>query len=298
MSTPKRWKAAAFGLAVSGTTPTPGLSEHAAQPAPGSPAVALRRTPRRTLDAGWPSRNTRRLSSVRVAGARRAAMTIDAHDEGGHCFTGVGYGRFVVPPGAREVRYAPVGPRWVRYLHGQVLPFVAGLHGREPLHAGGVVTPRGAIAICAHSGGGKTTLVRACVDVGAAFLADDVVALARDADGGITAHPGPAMAVVVDADGEEHITPSPAIADAAPLHAVCFLRRGDGRRISVEPLAPDDPRPLLGAGYDAVRRDPGRLIAQLDLLSAVAGQARLVQLRAPMTATPQALADALLTELA
>ncbi len=204
MSTPEAsWTAAAFGLTVAGTTPTPGLSEHAAPPSPGAPTVVLRQTARRELDSAWPARGAQRLSTVRREGARRAVMTIEAHEQGGHRFTGVGYGLFVVPPGAREVRYAPIGPRWVRYLYGQVLPLVAGLHGRELLHAGGIVTERGAVAICAPSGTGKTTLVRACVDAGARFLADDVVALAMDDARRVTAHPGPALAAIVEPGGGE-----------------------------------------------------------------------------------------------
>jgi hypothetical protein len=289
------WSAAAFGLAISGTEPTPGLSAGAAAPAPGAPTVVLRPAARRELDAAWLSRGARRLSTVRVEGASRATMTIDAHPDAGYRFTGVGYGRFVVPPAADEVRFAPVGLRWARYLHGQVLPFVAGLHGRELLHAGGVVVERGAIAICGPSGAGKTTLTRALIDAGARFLADDVVALARDDDGTVVAHPGAAISVVANDDGSERFAAVAEIADAAPLHAICLLRRGDARQIAFETLP--DPRPLLGAGYDAVRRDPQRLTTQLDLLAAVAAQARVLLLRAPARATPEALASAVLTEL-
>ncbi len=253
---------------------------------------------RRTLDAEWPARGARRLSTVRAAGARRAAMTIEEHRDAGHRFTGVGYGRFVVPPGAHEVRYAPVGRRWARYLNAQVLPVVAGLHGRELLHAGGIVIAPGAVAICGVSGAGKTTLTRACVEAGARFLADDVVALAQDGDRHVTAHPGPAIAAVVEEDGAEQMVPAPDIAGPARLHAVCMLRRGRARTITFEPVAPEDPRPLLAACYEAVRRDPQRMLTQLDLLAAVAAQARIVELHAPARATPQALAAALLEELA
>jgi hypothetical protein len=297
MSTPDGWSAGAFGLAVSGTTPTPGLSDNAAAPAPGAPTVVLLPVARRELDARWPPRGAQRLSTVRREGSRRAVMTIEAHHDGGHRFTGVGYGRFVVPPGAREVRYAPVGPRWVRYLHGQVLPFVAGLHGRELLHAGGIVTANGAVAICGASGAGKTTVVRACVDAGARFLADDVVALAMDGQRRITAHPGPALVAVVRDDGGEDLHTDAAVAGPAPLHAVCMLRRGSARRIAIAAIAPEDPRPLLTSAYEAVRRDPQRLRTQLDLLAAVAAQARVFELRAPADAPPQALAAAVLAEL-
>ncbi len=66
----------------------------------------------------------------------------------------------------------------------------------------------------------------------------------------------------------------------------------------MEELSPNDPRPLLTAGYEAVRRDPQRLASQLDLLAAVSAQVRLLALSAPVQVTPAALADALLTELA
>ena len=46
------------------------------------------------------------------------------------------------------------------------LPFAAALHGRELLHAGGVVVGDEAVAILGPSGRGKSTLVGALVQAG------------------------------------------------------------------------------------------------------------------------------------
>jgi hypothetical protein len=295
-----RWAAAAFGLALSGAGRAPaGLGTGAARADPDLPSVTLTRALRRELDASWPRTGVRSISRVQVAGARRAAMQIELHPQAGHRFSGVGYGRFVVSADAREVRCAPVAARWVRYLHGQVLPLVAGLWGRELIHAGGVLTARGALAVSGPSGAGKTTLTGALRAAGCGFLADDAVALERCADGSVRAHPGPALRAVTHADGSETLEPVVAVAPTAPLYAICLLRRSPAQRqVAVEDLDPVDPGSLLQTTYDAVRRDPRRLTAQLDLFAAVAASARIVTLSAPLDAAPERLAAALLEALA
>ncbi len=292
------WSASAFGLTVSGTVPVWGLTGSGAAPDGRCPTVVLRHVARRTIDAGWPRDGSRPVSRVRREGERVAALRIDAHDDAGHLFTGVGYGRFRLNAAADEVLCAPLPvAHWVRQLYGQVLPFAAGVRGLEVLHAGGLVLPGGGVlAVSGPSGAGKTTLSAALLRAGCGFLADDAVAL-EQRDGVVLAHPGPALSASVVPGGEE-LSLVDAVQAAAPLRAVCLLRRDAAhRRLEVVDAPSGDPRPLMQTVYDVVRRDPQRLLNQLDLMAAVAQRARVVELRAPLTTAPQALASTLLEAL-
>ncbi len=66
---------------------------------------------------------------------------------------------------------------WQRLLVAQVLPFAALLRGLEVFHASGVVLGGEAIALLGPSHSGKTSLAMELCDLGASFLADDVLAL-------------------------------------------------------------------------------------------------------------------------
>src|SRR5262249_7632068 len=130
---------------------------------------------------------------------------------------------------------------WDRCLVGRVLPLVAGLHGREPLHAAAVVGGGRALAIVAPSGGGESTLAALLVATGWTFLSDDVGAVDAAREGPATAFPGPAVAALrgegplggdlgaalgtslaADALGTRVLVR--ARAAAAPLRDVCFVR--------------------------------------------------------------------------
>ena len=69
-----------------------------------------------------------------------------------------------------------------RVVLDSVLFSIALLRGGEALHAGAVATEKGAIAIAAASGGGKSSLLAALLQAGLPLLSDDVVVL--DADPG------------------------------------------------------------------------------------------------------------------
>jgi hypothetical protein len=83
---------------------------------------------------------------------------------------------------AAAVRAALLGPVLAVLLHQR---------GRVVLHASAVAGPRGAVAFCGHSGDGKSTTAAALHVRGLALVADDVLSLAPDAAGGVTAYPGP-----------------------------------------------------------------------------------------------------------
>lgn len=305
-----RWRAAAFGLSVAGRDTVMGLSSGAAHVAPGAPSVAFELVDRAAIDRVWPRDGVRRIGA-QLHPDGRATMAIDEHPKAGYRMTGAGYGRALLTPQATRVRLAPVRGsrwRWQRYLIAQVLPFAAGLNGIELMHAGAVVLDGAALAIVGGSGRGKSVLVATLVNRGASFMTDDVLALASEGNR-VIGHPGPGVLVLSErgralltrppgplfrgaqGEGAFALEPSP----PAPLRVVCFLD-GEARRPVVERVAAD-PRLLLGSAYEAVRRGPGRLRAQLELLSELAASTRLLRVRRPVDASPDAVARALLYEL-
>ncbi len=68
-------------------------------------------------------------------------------------------------------------------LIGVVLPYALHRDGAWCMHASAVQTPTGVIAFVAPSGTGKSTLATACVQMGCALVADDVVVLRASPDG-------------------------------------------------------------------------------------------------------------------
>jgi len=226
---------------------------------------------------------------TRVAGEPDRLM-IELDQSGGHLMSGAGIARAWIEPKADRVLIEP--PQvdswlWNRWVLGQVLPLTAGLRGRELLHAGAVVLGGEAVAVVGPSGAGKSTLVGGLVDAGAAFLADDVVAL-EPRDGRVIAHPGPG---VLTLEEPRFLVPE----RTCPVSAIALLQIG--QRTAVETLPAPDPPALLGNVYERVRRDPERLAGQLALLADLAAAARFVRVRRGVDATPAQLARRLLAEL-
>ena len=268
------WTASAYGMCVEGVEPVAGLTdqprwEHDA-PA-GRPVVRLvvgegegwREDAAVALRSGPPGA----IDACPGAGWRLSATEVEAS--------------FRVDGAAAVVHRPPeLGEHARAYLLGQVLPFVAGLRGVELLHAAAVVRDGRAIALAGPSGAGKSTLAAALRQEGCEAVTDDVLAV----DQQLRAHAGP---VAGDA--------AP-VRPFAPLAAVCFLVRGAAG--AVAPLPEDDAAPaLLGAAYDALRRDAARLRAQLEQCARIAAGASLWRVEIGPESTPEQLASAVLDAL-
>lgn len=149
-----------------------------------------------------------------------------------------------------------------------VLPLALQARGREVLHASAVRTEAGAIALCAVSGTGKSTLACALSGRGHTLWADDAVPF-EISDGGPRALPlpftlrlRPASAAFFGdaaADGV-HVMPGP-----EPLAAVFVLERGTDDRAELERLAPADAFPaVLTHGYCFSMNDQARTGAMVN----------------------------------
>lgn len=203
-----------------------------------------------------------------------------------------GYGDFLVPPGG-EWLLAELPDdtdfKRERLLAAQVMPLLSTLHGREVLHAGAVVVDGRAIGIAARSGTGKSSTLAHLVAQGAAFHADDVIALEPDPDGpGLRVHPGPGIinldrvqldAVAPDARGrlgevvaeteKLHLAIRPGT-EAHPLAALFLLERGGS--------GPVGTRLLLGSSYLTYGATPERLLRQFEVAARVDATVEQVKL--------------------
>lgn len=274
-----RWSTDAFGLTFAGGICVLGLSQHGAPASVDLPGVELEavetigQVEARALVAGTPG-----------------GLVIESLRAGGYRMSGRGMGCAKIEPDIRRVLIEPPrGDRWLwnRWVLGQVLPFVAALHGRELLHAAGAVVGGGAVAILGPSGRGKSTLLAALLDGGAAFLSDDVLAL-TPLPHGVLAHPGPGVVGL----------PEPAFhtaAAASQLSTLCLLELAD--RDGVHRVSELPPADLLSSTYDRVRRGSERLAGQLSLLADVSARSRLIRIQRGRRSDVQELARALLAEL-
>jgi hypothetical protein len=276
-----RWHAAAYGLNLTGGVCVLGLSRHGAPATVGLPQVELE------LVGAIASPGA---AQAVVAGTPGGLM-IESLPAGGYRMSGPGVGSAEIEPDAVRVLIEPPredGWLWNRWVLGQVLPFVAALHGRELLHAGGVVVGEEAVAILGPSGRGKSTLVGALVQAGASFMADDVIAI-ESRPPHVLAHPGPG--VLVRAEPRFLVPGGP-----WPLSTICGLHIGE--RLRVETLTQPEPAALLSNVYERVRRDPERLASQLSLLSELAAGTRFIRIQRGADTQPGQLAGRLLEHLA
>jgi hypothetical protein len=189
------------------------------------------------------------------------------------------------PPGEPD-------PGWQRALVDWVSYCAAAIAGIECLHAAALALARGAVAIAAPAGGGKTTLAAELVAGGARFLCDDVLAL-EPRDGEVLALPGPPFAGVSAADrglAERLGTPRAALGDdlwvaverpcrePVPLRAVVVLarRKGGARPAEITAESFFALRELT-IGLPHLHGREGRRFA---ILAALADQATLLRLEA------------------
>jgi hypothetical protein len=276
-----------FGLDVESEAPLPFLAGASAGPTGRRLELSLQAADAAALD--WP-RSARLVCDERQPNGE-AIFSIEAHSEAGFLISGPEYGAFQLSADGRRLQCAPGAvPRdaWQRLLIAQVLPFAAVLHGLEVLHASAVVTDRGAVACIGPSGTGKTSLALELCRRGAAFLADDVLALEL-AEESLLAHPGAPVAgldhaeaarladtdgapryVVLARNARERIVRMSGAAAPAPLVALFFLDRRDDvpGEPRFEPTA--DPQLLLAATFNTVLTPPARLRGLLEVCARVA----------------------------
>jgi hypothetical protein len=261
-------------------------------------------------DLGW-TEQAKLISDERGSGGE-VVFQIEQDGEDYRIF-GPRYGETVLAADGRAARGAPGSggdETWERMLIAQVLPFAALLRGLEVLHASAVTVDGQGVGFLGHSGAGKTSVAFAMCRLGAAFLADDVLAVERR-DGRLLAHPGSPVAAldrgeakrlcdrgwldreaVVREDERETIVrvePGP----PAPLTALFVLdRRPDGPgRPRFEPVA--EPAILLSSTFNLLVEEPARLETLLDVCSiAAAGRVERV------VAGPGVDATALAAEIA
>lgn len=283
------WRSIAFGLVLEGDFDAPGL------PAT-EPVKPLRAEPTHLalvgpseLDADWPADRAERLVAEHL-GHGRPQRTIDFDPVAGYRLYARHFGLARVSADGRSISCAPppVTPwRWQRFLVGRVLPFTAAVRGVPMLHASSAGIDGGAFAVLGSSGAGKTSVLVHAVLGGARFLCDDVVAL-EPSRGQLLAHPGSALAAVrrceharldpasrrrlgavLGRDEKVHVRVDRQTAPL-PLRDVYWLVRANRRRgVAIEAQAPD-PQLLLGATFISSVREPRRLLAQLEMTSALA----------------------------
>ena len=195
--------------------------------------------------------------------------------------------------------FGRAGPSEWRVVLDSVLFSVALLRGREALHAGAVVTEKGAIAIAAASGGGKSSLLAALLQVGLPLLSDDVVVLDTGPGRPLLAYPGaPVMTVPTSTAqtpgewiatvGEEIWVGVPTYPEPIPLAALILLDRRPGGATGLQRVS--DPFGTLIGSLLHFPRTPDRERARFELAAAIASNLPIWRLEADLSADPPTLA--------
>lgn len=274
----QRWSGQAFGLSIRSEFALPGLREdgplHGGRPL--------------TISLLAPAELDERQLGARVCEWRdndRVTLAIDSGDPG-YRFLVTGVGLYELSADGQRVRCCPVpaaGWEWRRYLIGQVLPFAAVLQGLEVFHASAVEIDGRAMAFSGASGLGKSTLALELHLAGGGFVTDDVLALEMRG-GEVFAHSGIAMAKVRRTsragllEVRRAVTP---VDEPVLLDAFCLLEPSRHGDVHVTEIAGPEARYLLGSTFNLVVATPERLVAQLDICSAITEQARMLRVAVP-----------------
>jgi hypothetical protein len=299
------WRGTAFGLEIAAAQAVPGIG------------VCAPGTQQRLVE--WRQLSASAFDDAAAASAWSSLVDL-RHDDGvlflsveqaegvGFRISAPGFGRHLVSEHGRTL-LSHLGPNckpgWERLFFAQPLPLAAALQGLELVHASAVVIERGAVALVAASGTGKTSVAAHLVAGGATFLTDDVLAL-EASDGLVLAHPGPArlaideaelgklskdVGAVVGRSDKLHLALEPA-AEAVPLRAVYFLHRSlEGHGPLFAPV--DDARPLLASSFLGYLTSSERLLVHLDICARIAAGVPTVDVAIPPGVSAQDVARAL-----
>jgi hypothetical protein len=301
-----------FGLGVQSSFPLAGCEQGALPPElpctrvqTAKRHVVLGALPMDAEPIGW-----------RTAPDGRKIPDVLSHPDAGYRLPAPGFGTFHVSAAGTSVLAAPNAVsdwRWQRYLIGRVLPFAALLQGLEPLHACAVATPSGAAVLLAgEPGAGKSTLAAELMLAGLRFVADDVVALGCQ-DGAVHAHPGAGLISLrrvtvsrlgaaavrrlggrVGADAHGVRLAVARVGRALPVAAIYFLTAsapGPAERRA------DGPARLLGSTFNAIVRDPARVLRQLDVCATIARTASMTDLPRVIGGDSSGLVERVLNDL-
>jgi len=291
----------AFGLSLGAGFPLPGGMDGGE---PGLPRLALELESAADLEARWSGSATPGGWRGRLGDGEEFA--VERGPAGDLVFRYGELATFHSDAGVGRLGCAPTGAAplaWQRVLLTRVLPNVAIARGYEALHAAAVLTGRGAVAIAAASGGGKSTLACELVRRGWPLFADDTVVLGRG-EAGVEAHPSvpfvnlPVAAAATELGtelgrlGEERWVAVDRHASArAPLAALVLLEREPGLGLELQPLAAT---PLTLAPFMlGLPDDEGRDADRFSLYSDLVEGAPLLRLTADPERSPAALARTL-----
>lgn len=308
------WAASAFGLALEGRFPAPGLHEQARYSV--ARRVGLELAAADVLARAWPAASAP-VREWRADGGVDAALHLD--DELGYRLATREYGDYIVSAGGERVLCAPPAAepawRWQRCLIGQILPLAAVLRGLEVFHASAVSLRGRAVAFTGHPGAGKTSVALRLLLHGARLVTDDVLAL-EPTESGLLAHPGAGVMSVRHAEGRllsatERSRLGGALGDdgeavrtlvereqrSLPLAAFYFLERNGSSTTTLERLWPPDPRLLLGSGFTLFVRSRERATTQLEVCTRLASSTPLFRARISPSTSADELASAIHRQL-
>jgi hypothetical protein len=304
----------AYGLRLTGDFPAGGLWSGVGRA--DMRCASLEIVSHAALDRSWSARGSEPLLRLPVTRGG-PVLAVDAHPHRGYLVRADSFGCYLIVPDGQRVLVAP-GPveswRWQRLLTAQAVPVAALLQGLELFHASAVQIDGRVVAFTGASGAGKTTLAARLLLAGATFVADDVLALEREGNL-VIAHPGPALMNLREStrpfvDAQERAELGAELgrdeggarlrvrrkAQARPLGAIYLLRprQGGTGGVRLKRLSPPSPAELLGAGFGSAIRTPDRLVRRLDLCAHLARSVPVFELEAPVRATPDAVAEAVL----
>jgi hypothetical protein len=250
---------------------------------------------RAPIGPGWAPEP--RLIGRQRRGDGSTVFAVAADEREGWLLSGAGYGEHLISADGLRLRCAPGGARpqdWQRFLVGQVLPFAAAVKGLELLHASAVVLDRRAVALLGPSGAGKTTLALALCELGAAFLADDVLALEAH-HGLLLAHPGSPRAAVGSGDGERLRRVRGVEWPLLLTDLLLIERRAGGPRLPRFERC-EQPAALLSGTFNLMLRDGERMSRLLEV-AALAARGRVERVHADASLDAETLAEAVCERL-